>query len=386
MARPTLHRLALAALVALVAAVPTPALAQAAAPAPPPAPPIATMSALAFAPDGTLFVGDARQAAVFAVELGPRERRSDAELSIPDLETQVAALLGTRPEDVVIHDLAVDPLSLEPYLAVSRNRGKWRTVWDRPNDLGDASELVRIRPDGRLEGVDLAARPWSRAELPKPVAPGTKHPWKEDVDLRTEAITDLAWDDGTIWVAGLSNEEFSSAIWRVAYPFGDAAASITTVENYHVAHEKWETEAPVRTLVPLTLGGKKHLVAAYLCTPLVLFETESLKNGAHVKGRTVAELGAGNYPLDLVTVTSSKGQRLFLANSNLPLFVIDVAKLEAYRDTLASPVDSYTAGLPVEYRSGVGTQQIDLLGGKFLLSLKRAPGGTLELESVPLAR
>lgn len=351
------------------------------------APPLESISALAFAPDGTLFVGDARAGAVVALDLGARAAKSDATpLSLADVETKVAALIGARSEDVVVHDLAVDPIAHDVYLAVSRNRGKWRIAWNLPNDLGDAHELVRIRPDGRLEGVDLAPRAWSRAELPRPIEPGRKHPFKEEVDLRTEAITDLAWDDGTLWVAGLSNEEFSSAIWRLSYPFGDAEATITTVENYHVAHQKWETEAPVRTLVPLTLGGKKMLVAAYLCTPIVLFETATLADGAHVKGRTVAELGSGNYPLDLVAVRGKKGDRLLLANSNLPLFVIDVAKLAAFEGALTEPSESYTAGLPVEYRSGAGTQQIDLIGGKILLSLKRSPSGTLELESWPLAQ
>ena len=388
MARPTLHRLAQAALVALAAAAPTPALAQAAAPAPapPPAPPIATMSALAFAPDGTLFVGDARQAAVFAVELGPRERRSDAELSIPDLETQVAALLGTRPEDVVIHDLAVDPLSLEPYLAVSRNRGRWTLAWNVPNDLGDATELVRIGDDGRLHGVDLGGKPWRRTDLPKPVAAGSKHPWKPGVDLRTEAITDLAWDEDHLWVAGLSNEEFSSAIWRVPLPLGGAPAAVTTVENYHVAHEKWETEAPVRALLPYRLNGRKHLIAAYLCTPLVVFDTEELKDGAHVRGRTVGEFGSGNYPLDLVAVSTRNGVRLFLANSNLPLLIIDPKDIERFEGALTEPVDGYTAGVPTQYRSGVGMQQLDRRGENQVVFVRRVANGALELDTWALAR
>jgi hypothetical protein len=349
------------------------------------APPVASFSALAFAPDGTLFVGDARAGALLALDLGERPRKAEAAaVELADVEAKLAALLGTTAADVLVHDLAVDPIAHDVYVAVSRNRGKWALEWNLPNDLGDASELVRLRADGRLEGVDLGGVKWSRVELPKPVAPGTKHPWKEGTDLRTEAITDLAWDDGTLWVAGLSNEEFSSAIWRVAYPFSAAPVAITTVENYHVAHGKWETEAPVRTLVPLEIGGKKHLVAAYLCTPLVLFETASLVDGAHVRGRTVAEFGSGNYPLDIVQVANSRGRRLMLANSNLPLLVVDVAELERFEGALAAPVESYTAGVPAQYRASSGIQQLDLIGGRILLMLKRTPRGTLDLTSWPL--
>jgi len=60
-------------------------------------PEIRSLSALAFAPDGTLFVGDARGGAVFAVDLGPRPHRQAGEaVELKDVEGQVAALLGTR--------------------------------------------------------------------------------------------------------------------------------------------------------------------------------------------------------------------------------------------------------------------------------------------------
>jgi hypothetical protein len=381
-----LSALALASLAATAAAL----AAQDATPAEPVVPaaaPIATMSALAFTPDGTLLVGDARSAAVFAVDLGERPRTTEpARFAVADVETKVAALLGARAEDVLVHDLAVDPLSLDVYLAVSRNRGRWTHAFALPNDLGDATELVRIGEDGRLYGVDLAGKAWTKADLPKVVPAGSAHPWKEGVDLRTEAITDLAWDDGQVWVAGLSNEEFSSALWRLPYPLDGASATVVTVENYHVAHEKWETEAPIRALVPYRIGGKRHLVAAYLCTPLVLFETETLVDGSHVRGRTVGELGSNNYPLDLVAAATGKGDRLFLANSNLPLMVIDPQAIERFEGALTEPTDAYTAGIPVEYRPGSGIQQLDLRGGAQLVALRRLPNGTLGLETWPIAR
>jgi len=346
------------------------------------APPIASMSALAFTPEGVLLVGDAQEGAVFAVELGERAKATETrEVDLADVETRIGALIGARASDVVVHDLAVDPVALDIYLAVSRNRGRWRNAFDLPNDLGNATELVRIHQNGRLEGVDLAGRAWTRALLPKPIAPGKKHIFKDGVDPRTEAITDLAWDEGTIWVAGLSNEEFSSAIWRVPYPFTGASAAVTTVENYHVAHRAWETESPVRTLLPHRINGRKVLIAAYLCTPLVIFETDQLKDGAHVKGRTIAEFGSGNYPLDMVRAQSAGKDRVFLANSNLPALVVTLDAIDRFEGALTEPVDSYTAGLVPEYRSGVSLQQLDNLGERHLVALRRLPGGTLDLET-----
>lgn len=375
---------ALAVLVALA----TPLFAQEnAAPPKPPAPPIQAMSVLTFSPAGTLFVGDAISGAVFALDLpGPRQKPAEIQmLEIPDVETKIAALVGTRADDLVVHDLAVDPLSYDIYLAISRNRGKWRSPWNLPNDLGNATELVKIRPDGKIEGVELAGVAYTKAELPKPVARGSKHQFKDDVDARTEAITDLAWDDGKLWVAGLSNEEFSSAIWRLPYPFPATAAGITTVENYHVAHQKWETVAPVRTLVAHQLGGKSSLIAAYLCTPLVVYATDQLKDGQHVKGRTVSELGSGNYPLDMVVVPGKDGDRLFLANSFLPMMSIKVKDIEAFSGELKEPAQTYTSGVAGQYRPAGGVQQLDTLGTSHLVMLRRVPSGALDLDTWQLA-
>jgi len=348
-------------------------------------PPIVSMSALTFTPDGLLLIGDAQAGAILAVDLGPRAQAKEARaVDLSDVETRIGALIGARASDVVVHDMAVDPLAYDIYLAVSRNRGRWRNAFDLPNDLGNATELVRIDQEGRLFGVDLGGKKWTRALLPKPITPGRKHLFKDGVDPRTEAITDLAWDDGVIWVAGLSNEEFSSAIWRVPYPF-EGTPSVTTVENYHVAHRAWETESPVRTLLPHRLNGKKVLIAAYLCTPLVIFETDQLRDGAHVKGRTIAEFGSGNYPLDMVLTHSSKGDRVFLANSNLPALVVPLEAIDRFEGALTEPVDAYTAGVHAEYRSGVSLQQLDNLGERHLVALRRLPGGSLDLETWRLA-
>jgi NADPH-dependent glutamate synthase beta subunit-like oxidoreductase len=54
-----------------------------------------------------------------------------------------------------------------------------------------------------------------------------------------------------------------------------------------------------------TWGGKTYLVAAYTCTPLVIIPLEDLKDGAHIRGKTVAELGYGNTPADMIAYTKT---------------------------------------------------------------------------------
>ena len=341
--------------------------------------PIESMSALAFGPGGLLFVGDAQAGTVVAIDTGDRTPGEVKErFSLTDLETRLAALLGTRASEVLIHDLAVNPASSNMYLAVSRGRASWESRWQLPNDLADASLLVRITTAGELEAVSLDGLRWSKAALPDPVDAAKTHRWKRGVSLRTDTITDLVWDEGTLWLAGLSNEEFASTLWRLPFPFGEAAGK-TTVEIYHGAHGEWETHAPVRTLVPYSLGEKRQLLAAYLCTPLVVFETDALDDGAHVKGRTVAELGSGNYPLDMVVYKKGDQERLLIANSNLPLMIVDPDDIAGFEGEINSEVEGYAAGVPYEIRSGTGIQQLDVLDERRIVALQRLPGGTLDL-------
>jgi hypothetical protein len=118
-------------------------------------------------------------------------------------------------------------------------------------------------------------------------------------------------------------------MWRIPYPFA-ATASATALEIYHGAHGAYETHAPIRTFVPFELGGKAHILAAYLCTPFVTFEVDGLEADGHLRGRTVAEFGSGNFPLDMVAYHKDGRPRLLIANTDLPLTIVDPADIEAF--------------------------------------------------------
>jgi hypothetical protein len=348
-------------------------------------PEIKSMSALAFGPEGVLFVGDGKGGAVFALDLGARPAQAVKDpKEIADVEGKLAALLGAAPADVMVHDLAVDPVAKRPYLAVSRGRASWNGQWLLPNDVADATVLVRFDGEGRPEVVDLASVRHARVALPNPVDAAKTVPWKK-TSLRADAITDMAYADGALYVAGLSNEEFASTLWRVAYPFAGPVAA-TTIENYHGAHGKYETEAPVRTFVPYPIKGRTHLLAAYLCTPLVTIPVADLKDKQHVRGRTVGEFGSGNYPLDMVLVKRDGVSKLVIANSNLPLMIVDPRDVEAYEGAIDKQVETYTAGVKFQQRSGTGIQQLDNLGDEHVVVLRRLAGGRLDLTPMSVRR
>jgi hypothetical protein len=349
-------------------------------------PAIRSMSVLAFGPDDVLFIGDSKSGAVFAIALEDAAPRKDNEaVEVNDIEARIGALLGTGAENVMIHDMAVNPTSQNIYLAVSRGRGKWDSRWKLPNDVADADILLRVAPDGEMAPVPLEKVSFSRADLPNPVDPSKPHRWKDGISLRADTITDMTHDGGTLYVAGLSNEEFASTMWRIQYPFGKQITA-TTLEIFHGAHGEYETHAPIRAFVPYTLKDRSHLLAAYLCTPLVTFPAADLKDGQHIKGRTVAEFGSGNYPLDMLVYQKDGRDRLLIANSNLPFMIVDPKDVASFEGAITTEVEGYVAGVPYEIRSGVGVQQMDRLNGDYIVTLQRLPGGTLDMVSLPVAR
>ena len=160
----------------------------------------------------------------------------------------------------------------------------------------------------------------------------------------------------------------------------------TTIENYHGAHGKYETEAPVRAFVAYPLKGKSYLLAAYLCTPLVTFPVDALLDKKHVRGRTIGEFGSGNYPLDMVLVKNEGRDKLVIANTNLPLMVVDPKDVEVFEGEITSQPAGYTAGVRFESRSGTGIQQLDNFGDDYVLTLQRILSGRLDLSPMPVRR
>ena len=139
--------------------------------------------------------------------------------------------------------------------------------------------LLRIDGAGKIDVVAFADVKFSRVELPNAPAanPGDQR------NARTSSITDMAFVDGRLYVAGLSNEEFSSKLRSVSYPFNtvDNGAS---VEIYHGNHGQFETRSPVYTFVPYKVKGETNLIAGYLCTPLVKFPVEQPQAGRQGDG------------------------------------------------------------------------------------------------------
>ena len=183
-------------------------------------PDIKSISALEFSPDGTLFIGDSKAGKIFAIDLGDNQESSNEEaLNITDLEGKIAALLGATKEEILIHDMAVNPVSQNVYLSVSRARAEWTSRWQLPNDLTDASVLLKINPAGEFSEASLEDVEYTSIDIPNPIGTEKEHRWKKGTLLRVDAITKLVFHNNTIYASGLSNEEFAAAMWVAPLPF-----------------------------------------------------------------------------------------------------------------------------------------------------------------------
>lgn len=329
-----------------------------------------SLGTLSFGPENVLFIGDSQNGQILAIRVNDGEA-TPGEFEVVDIDEKIAAMVGTRARDVQIHDMAVNPASGFAYLSVAR---------------GNEDILMRALPNGNVEHVPLENVSYAMKSLSSVVSKEKKN--RRGRSLRREAITDLVFSNGELYVAGLSNEEFSSTLRILAYPF-DKKEKATSVEIFHAAHGRYETNSPIRTLMAYNLAKVPHVLAAYTCTPLVTFPTEQLIDGGHVKGTTVAELGSNNRPLDMIGYTREGKDYILLANSNRTLMRLDPAEIAAAQDEgITTEVEGRYESAGVEYVAiaQVGVQQVDNLNDDHILVLQRMSNGSLNLRSLPKRR
>lgn len=333
---------------------------------------VQSISRLEAGPGNVLFVADWKAARVHAIELPPAQQKAAGTFNILDLEALLSRQLGGAR--ITVQDMAVRPGTGEVYVAVST--GPARTP-----------ALFAVTSDGKARRVDLKAARATSVTL-RDAPKGDDKFWQQTPE-RSFTVTDMKWRDGELFVAGLSNQEFSSTLRRIRFPF-TAQQSVSSIEIFHGGHNMMETRAPVRAMSFASLDGKPYLVAAYTCTPLVLIPIDALQDGAHVRGKTVAELGYGNTPADMISYSMRVGDKtedyMMLVNFNRVSNVIPVSELRAAN---ARPgIDKVVpfgqiAGLDVQQAPLAGALRIDNLDEQsFVLVRRRLETDALQLVSL----
>jgi hypothetical protein len=316
---------------------------------------------MSFSGDGTLFLADPRAAVVYAIDVAESFRdTTKSGVRIDDVDGKIAAALGTTRDQIRIVDMVAHPLSQSLYFSLTRGRG---------NDA--VPVLVSVtKADEKVTVLPLESIRHARADIPHAPSLDAKTPW--GAPQRSFSVTDIALVDGEVYVAGLGNEEFASTLRRLPYPFKGAGAS-TTVEMFHTSHDRYETAAPIESFVPIDLAGKPSLVAGYGCSPIVTVARAELADRKHVRGKTVAELGGGNRPFDMIRYTNLKGKEYILvANSNRTLTRLDpteIASAKAMTTAVKQAWEPAGVGyLPVAI---VGVLQLDNYNASNVVMLQR---------------
>lgn len=318
---------------------------------------------LAFGPDGVLFVGDTLGAAIFAIDIGDNSTSaSGAAVNVEGINQKIAAMIGSSAEETMINDMVVNPQSGNIVLSVSRGLGPDATpILFKADAKGDVSEISL--KDVNFSKVAFDDAPQSQE--------GRRNP-------RLSTITDLQFNDGKLIVAGLSNEEFASKLRVLDYPFNGDTTS-TSIEVYHGAHGKLETASPVRTFITY----ENTVLAAYTCTPLVTIPVDDLK-GEKIMGKTIAELGNRNNPLDMIIYRKGDQDYLLMANDRRGVMKLKLDKSEMESaESIKSKIDG-TAGLTYETLDYENVVQLDKLGEDHAVLLVANATGSVDLKTIAL--
>jgi hypothetical protein len=346
--------------------------------------PLKSAGVLAFGPDDVLFVGDIKGAAVHAFALRSTDVTSQADVELGNfhnfegrdlvrgLEQKLAALFGTTYDKIVVNEMVVHQPSQQIFISVERGRS------------ADALPAIVKVNHGQLEVLELDRIPHSRVEIPNEPDPNAM---LEFDTQQSFAITDVKYYNGEIFVTGVSNQRFASTLHRISYPF-NAQTATCSVEIWHPVHGEFETRAPIIRQLIKEVRGEPHLFAVYGCTPLVRFPLASLKNGAHVRGDVIGELGYGSNPIDMLTFTDPFDHKEYL------LVTIDVRSASRIAVSDLETAKPEPTGGPIDFGPGglgktqgllpIRAEHTAILNPKWAVVIQRHPktGYRLDISSL----
>lgn len=336
-----------------------------------------SVNVIKFGDANTLFLGDSKSATLYAysIESGKNPEAQKA-YNIHDLSSKIASFAKVNATDIIVRDMAINPSSKEAYIA-----------FDTKSKTGYTSQIIIVNQAGTIRKFDLAATKHTEVKLND--APTSDVKFWDKTPMRSMTFTDIDFYKGKVYISGMSNAEFSSALRIVDFPFKNNKVATSSVEIFHGVHGQNETRAPIQTLQFVTLNNEDYILAVYTCTPLVLIPVKEIKDGAHIKGKTIAELGYGNTPVDIIKFKSEGFDKkpyegVLLANKNRTAQFVNINDIAASSTTAdigyAGMVEH--SGTPVNNLPMTGLLQMDDQDDYHIATMRRNDEtGSLELIS-----
>ncbi len=232
-------------------------------------PQIKTIEAIAFGPKGLLLIGGG--ARVVTVETGDVTPTKWSKTEVEGIDQLLAGKLGLSAKDIEIRKLAVNPASGKAYVALQALPTK-------------ANVILTIDGSGNVGEFPLENVRYTSYALAAPKVSITK-------------VTDIAWVGGKIVAATQATDKFTaSRVFTINPNAKDGSPTQISTKTFHTGHNRWETSAPLRALMPYEDAGKASVVGSFTCTPIVRYDLEDAKDDGQVTGSSVVELGTGNTP------------------------------------------------------------------------------------------
>jgi hypothetical protein len=251
-------------------------------------PQVKSIEAINFGPGGLLLIGDSKGKQIVAVDTGDTTAVKWTRSEVANLRDELAGRLGAPAKDIEIKKMAINPASQTAYFAVR--------LLPTKKDL-----IMTVDGNGKVKEFALDRVKFVAVPLP--------------ADQNLTSVNGVTWAGDRILVTALASETFANKCYSIMTPLArDGSCAAFSTETYHVAHGKWETSAPIRSVMPYEENGKKYLVGAFLCTPIVKYSVEDIQPGAKVKGVSVVELGQGNTPQYMFSYEKD-GKRFILMNA-----------------------------------------------------------------------
>ena len=140
---------------------------------------VQSINALAFGPDGILFIGDSKEGAIIAIDTKDKTVAEKATaVEIKNIDQKIAAALGTETKNIRILDLAVNPLSKKVYVAVQNI---------------DGNSVLLVLEGDKIQPVSLNDIQHSRIAINN--LPGADMKDRGGRPLRDQSISDLGYSN-----------------------------------------------------------------------------------------------------------------------------------------------------------------------------------------------
>jgi hypothetical protein len=121
--------------------------------------------------------------------------------------------------------------------------------------------------------------------------------------------------------------------------------------------------------------GEPFYYAVYACTPLVRFPLSELKDGAHVRGETIGELGYGNDPLDMLIYAdpNDQAQYLFVTHTLRSASRVAIADLDQAQPMPVNSAKNFGPDGVKQWQMPVRCEHVALLNAKWAVQIYRHP-------------